>query len=204
MTKPVTPYIVEEPATESAPMPAPDPFDNLRLDQSFVETAGVKKLLTEVPVHKPHPQDFVRVHPSPDYRQVVAMVELKADREFYVATADIARAMPDEFVRMTLYTTINRQDVVQLWPVRVPPDDGKRKVLKWYTSAADAAQMAMHRWIRLKANMNLGAYEITESSITVEPVWPDLSFRELLRIAFRDGIIDRLDHPVIRRLREGA
>ena len=44
----------------------PDPFDlaNLRLDQSFVETAGVKKLLTTVPVRKPNPQDFVRVHPD--------------------------------------------------------------------------------------------------------------------------------------------
>ena len=34
-----------------------DPFDpeNLRLDQSFAETAGVKKLLTTVPVRKPNP-----------------------------------------------------------------------------------------------------------------------------------------------------
>jgi hypothetical protein len=34
--------------------PALDPFDlnNLRLDQSFVETAGVKKLLTTVPVRR--------------------------------------------------------------------------------------------------------------------------------------------------------
>lgn len=43
----------------------PDPFDpeNLRLDQSFVETSGVKKLLTTVPVRKPNNQDFVRVRP---------------------------------------------------------------------------------------------------------------------------------------------
>jgi hypothetical protein len=39
-----------------------DPFDlsKLRLDQSFTETAGVKKLLTTVPVRKPSPQDYVR------------------------------------------------------------------------------------------------------------------------------------------------
>ena len=45
----------------------PDPFNptNLRLSQSFVETAGVKKLLTTIPVRKPSPQDFVRVHPDP-------------------------------------------------------------------------------------------------------------------------------------------
>jgi hypothetical protein len=41
-----------------------DPFDlsKLRLDQSFVESAGVKKLLTTVPVRKPEKQTFIRVH----------------------------------------------------------------------------------------------------------------------------------------------
>ena len=51
--------------SEMNPLQAADPFDpeNLRLDQSFVETSGVKKLLTTVPVRKPNNQDFVRVHP---------------------------------------------------------------------------------------------------------------------------------------------
>jgi hypothetical protein len=34
-----------------------------------------------------------------------------------------------------------------------------------------------------------------------DPVWPELSFQELLRIAFRDRLVDRLDHAVIKRLR---
>jgi len=60
----------------------------------------------------------------------------------------------------------------------------------------------MQRWIRLKANMALGAYEIFEASGTIpDPVWPDLSFQELLRIGFRDRLVDRIDHPVIKRLR---
>ena len=42
--------------------PAPNPFDPaaLRLDQSYADTVGVKKLLTTVPVRKPNRQDFVR------------------------------------------------------------------------------------------------------------------------------------------------
>jgi len=37
----------------------PDPFDPaaLRLDQSYADTVGVKKLLTTVPVRKPNRQD---------------------------------------------------------------------------------------------------------------------------------------------------
>ena len=50
--------------------------------------------------------------------------------------------------------------------------------------------------------MGLGAYEIFEAqSIMADPQWPELSFQELLRIAFRDRLIDRVDHPVVRRLR---
>jgi predicted DNA-binding transcriptional regulator AlpA len=45
----------------------PNPFDPaaLRLDQSYADTVGVKKLLTTVPVRKPNRQDFVRVHADP-------------------------------------------------------------------------------------------------------------------------------------------
>ena len=43
---------------------------------------------------------------------------------------------------------------------------------------------------------------MTEAADTIpDPEWPTLSFQELLRIAFRDRLIDRLDHPVIKRLR---
>ena len=57
-----------EPVLGTTPDTPPDPFnpDNLRLSQSFAETVGVKKLLTTVPVRKPSPQDFVRVHPDPN------------------------------------------------------------------------------------------------------------------------------------------
>ena len=68
---------------------SPNPFDPaaLRLDQSFAETAGVKKLLTTVPVRKPNKQDFVRVHPDPAYRLTpTAIIELNEDREIYLVT----------------------------------------------------------------------------------------------------------------------
>jgi hypothetical protein len=91
------------------PTLVPDPFDlnALRLDQSFVETAGVKKLLTTVPVRRPNPQDFIRVRADPDYRAALALIELRDDREVYLLTPDIARQLPGEYVMAELYTTIN-------------------------------------------------------------------------------------------------
>jgi hypothetical protein len=65
--------------------PASNPFDNLsslRLDQSYVDTVAVKKLLITVPVRKPNRQDFVRVHRDPAFRLTpVGTIERKDDRE---------------------------------------------------------------------------------------------------------------------------
>ena len=181
---------------------SPDPFNptNLRLSQSFVETAGVKKLLTTVPVRKPSPQDFVRVHPDPAYRENFPIIELKDEREEYIVVAELVPALVGEFVTKTLFTAINRQGTVFFWPVRLPSPDGKN--LDWWRSSREAAELAMKSWIRVRANMNLGAYDIFQAaSVISDPEWPQLGFWELIKIAFRDHLVDRIDHPVIKRLR---
>jgi hypothetical protein len=192
----------EAAAPTSTPPAAGDPYDlaKLRLDQNFVEATGVKKLLTTVSVKKPNPQDFVRVHASPEYRSALALIELKDDRESYIVPPAIARELPGEYITAIVYTAINRQGVVFLWPVRLPGPDGR--VIEWHRSAQDAAELAMKRWVRVKANTSLGAYEIFEAASTLlDPVWPELTFNELVRIAFRGKLVDSLEHPVIKRLR---
>lgn len=187
----------------TAPAGAPlDPFTNLeglRLNQSFADTVGVKRLLTTVPVRKPRRQDFVRVHPAPEYRLTpAALIELKEERETYLLTPQMANELPGEFVAATLYTTITRQGVLSLWPVRLQVD-GRHN--DWHRSAAEAAELAMGKWIRLSANMSPGAYEISEAIGTLpEPTWPELSLAEILRVAFRDHYVDNPDHPLIQRL----
>jgi hypothetical protein len=183
---------------------APNPFNPaaLRLDQSFADTVGVKKLLITVPVRKPNRQDFVRVHPDPTYRLTpAAIIEVKEDREVYLAVPGIAQQLPPgEFSVATLYLTINRQSVLHLWPVKLPGPDGKHN--EWHRSAAEAAERAMEKWVRVTANMSLGAYEISAAVKDFpEPVWPDLSLQEILKIAFRDRIVDHPDHPLLQRLR---
>jgi hypothetical protein len=50
--------------------------------------------------------------------------------------------------------------------------------------------------------MSLQAYDITVAPGQVaEPAWPDLSFQQIIKIAFRDKMIDEWNHPVLRRLR---
>jgi hypothetical protein len=50
--------------------------------------------------------------------------------------------------------------------------------------------------------MSLGAYETFEATGDLpEPIWPELPFPEILKIAFRDHIVERADHPLVQRLR---
>ena len=56
-------------------------LDKLRIPQDFQATAGVKKVLTVVPVRKPNRQDFIRVHPGEDWRLATAVLEDKENRE---------------------------------------------------------------------------------------------------------------------------
>ena len=183
--------------------PVPNPFNPaaLRLSQSFAGTVGVKKLLTTVPVRKPNRQDFVRVHPDPAYRETpVAIIELKEDRETYLLSPVIAQQLPGEFNAVTLNTAINRQGVLQIWPVKLPGPDGKHN--EWHRSAAEAAERAMEKWVRVTANMSAGGYDIYEASGELpEPVWPEISFEEILKIAFRDRYVDDVGHPLLQKLR---
>ncbi len=50
--------------------------------------------------------------------------------------------------------------------------------------------------------MSSGAYDVwqTEGPLP-EPQWPETSFKDSLRTAFKDRLIDTLDHPVLKRLR---
>jgi hypothetical protein len=197
---------VEIPVAASPPAPAPtapdDPFkpENLKLSQSFIETAGVKKILTTVPVRKPNAQEFVRVHASAEFRENFPIIELKNEREEYIVTADLVDALTSEFVLKTLFLAVNRQGTVFFWPVRLPSADGKNN--DWWRSAREAAELAMTSWVRVRANTHLGAYDIyrAESEMS-DPEWPPLGFWDLIKIAFRDHLVDRIDHPVVKKLR---
>jgi hypothetical protein len=112
----------------------------------------------------------------------------------------MTEALLGEWFPATIYTAINRQGVVFLWPVRLPGQTGK--TMDWHRTAHEAANHATNCWIRVMANKSLGAYGTIEGPKTIPaPEWPDLlPFKELLRIAFRDRLVDSLSHPVVKHL----
>lgn len=185
---------------------APDPYDldSLRLDDSYLTGAAAKKLLMTIPVRKPGPQDFCRVHPDPAYRLKILLVELKDEKELYAVSPTNAHLfnLSDEAFNGILYTAINTKGVVFLWPVHLPDRDGRHN--EFHKSADLIAQRMMTKWLRMKANMSLRGYDCWEAEITrPEPEWPDLTFKELFAMAFKDKVVDKPDHELILRLRRG-
>jgi hypothetical protein len=183
-----------------------DPFNvaALRLPPSYEQEAGLRTQLTTVPVRKPKRQEWFRVHPDKAYREDFPLLLVEDGRDYYLVQRDLLRELQNELVLVTLYTCINKAGVVYLWPVKRPSDDGHR-TSDWIRSAHEAAAAAMKRYVRMSSNMQLGAYEITfrESPIPeTEPVWPDKSMSDLLKIAFQNTgrFIDKLDHDVINEL----
>lgn len=182
--------------------PSANQFDpaNLRLSQNFAESAGVKKLVTTIPVRKPNKQDFIRVHPDAAFRLETAVLEFKEERETYLVAPDLWPELPSELTPKVLFTAMNRQKVLFVWSIRLPGEDGRHD--EWNASALEAAEMAQKDWIRVSANMSLGAYEVYQATGDLaEPEWPNMEFPKILEIAFKGRFIADLDHPALRRLR---
>ena len=180
----------------------PNPFDlaSMRLSQDFASAIGVKKRITTVPVRKPNRQEFVRVHPDAAYRLDTAVVELKSERETYVVAPSLWPEVYGELIYKRLLATMTRQNVLILWPIRLPGEGGR--IDQWNQSAMIAAERATECWVRVASDRHLGAYELFEAPADLpDPVWPDISFQEIFDIAFRGRQIDDINHPVLKQLR---
>ena len=174
-------------------------LSSLRMTQDFGSMVGVKKVITTIPVHKPHKQDFVRIRPGDDYQISTAVIEMKEDRETFLVAPELWNELPGEIVPKIFLTGMTRQGVLFLWPIRLPNADGRHD--NWNRSALEAAELAKKKWIKVVSNMSLGGYEVYEATGKLpDPEWPDLSFEEIMKVAFKDRYITGMDHPVIRRL----
>lgn len=181
---------------------SPDPFDpaHFAANSSILGGIGVTKELVTCPVRKPNKQEFVRVHPGPEYLLRAHILELKEEREIYLMMPAIAAELPGETRTVALRLCVSRQGAVFLWPVPEPAVDGRDT--GWSTSARAAATRAETHWVRIIANMPQGSYDVYSAAGSIgTPVWPDKTLRDVLAIAFGESFIIRdSDHPVIKRL----
>ena len=179
-----------------------NPFDpkNLRIGQRFGEGQDVRRVLVSVQVRKPHRQEFCRAHPDAAMALEAAILEFKLDRQSFIVLPELAPYLPGEAVSKLLVTTISNHGGLFLWPIRLADDQGRLD--EWNVVALEAAERAKTRWVRLMANMGAGTYDVLEAAGQFpDPIWPDVTLKKLLEIAFKGRIIDSMEHPILRRLR---
>ncbi len=171
----------------------------LTLNQDFIQMVGVKKETLRVPIQRPPKQAFFMIHPDPNWRIQVAALKTEEDNETYIVDRALVDDLYGEWVAKVLATCQTKQGGLYLWPVKLPGADGR--IDSWNESALHILNEYAGRWIRVTANRELGAYDVVEPiTLLAPPEWP-ASSDDLLRKAFRDRVIDRVDHPVINMLR---
>ena len=200
----------EEMSSEHSPSNSADPvsteykppdFSKFALSQNFGAQIKVTKRLITVPVRKPSKTQWFQIHP--EYKLDVLLLKY-GDRgdDYYLIEPSLADQLIDLAQAFKLVVAVDRQGVVFVWPLRLP--DAER-AMNWHLSALEAASHAEVQWTRVQAHMGLGAYEIhAAEGITDVPKWPGMLMDEILEIAFKNKIIDRLDHFVLQQLRGEA
>jgi hypothetical protein len=179
-----------------------DPYDPEKMRIDAVADVDVEKILTAVPVRKPNRNEFFRVNAEPGYVTDTLVLERVdgLDRETYLVMREVRDLVAHELRRVRLFTAISKRGTLFLWAAKLPREDsdaGRR----WAETALQAAEEGKKLWVKMVGNRDLGGYEIFRAKGDLgEPQWPDRPFRDLIEIAFRDRLIDRADHPVIREL----
>lgn len=186
---------------ESGP-PDPDPFNPASLRIQPGTSITTEQVITSVPVRRPKRDEFFRVHPDPGYQLDCLVVERDSerDRDIFVVPPEYREPLVEVARPVRLFTCMSRRGITFLWPVKIATDGGRGQ--RWGDSALKIADQAKQVWVRMWGDIGLGAYAMTKAwGNLAEPKWPELDFRDLLRLAFEGRVVDRPDHPLIRELR---
>lgn len=174
-------------------------LDALRLPQNFGEALGVKKLITRIPIRKPIKTEFFRVRPGEAWHFQTMILEIKEESETYLLGQSVWEIVPELLRPAVLHVAIDRQNNLFMIPVPLPGQDGRRN--PWHQSLADIVAIAESKWVRSVSNKKNSSYDLyTAEGNLPDPEWPELSLNEIIETAFRDRLIQSVDHPVLLQL----
>ncbi len=175
-------------------------FSKFKISSSSSDMPVARKLILHVPVTKAAKQRYVRVHREKEYHFECRLLNLEAEDRPFLLSPEIAQAIAKDAKRVTLKLAIDRQGNIFLWPVPPMPEEGNDN--PWNQSQREVAELAEDKWVRLTSNRAVGCYEPLEALGEIpEPVWPDLSMDEILKIAFGSThVITDNEHPALQKL----
>jgi hypothetical protein len=199
-----------EPADIEAPTgsASTELFDDLEAlrKENALAVVDLVKTAAVVPVRRPINDEFVTVSRKPEHSFPAFLYEDPILGECYVpkTTRDAGwlgdRARP---VQLHVFVSVPGEEC--LWPVPLPKPGIKENT--YSTRQREHADAMLKRepptWASIRSNVITKTYEITWAKGDLgEPKFTDRSMGDMLKAAFgRDCIIDRFDHPALRRIR---
>jgi hypothetical protein len=179
---------------------AADIFSNLaalRLTHDEAGQIGTAEVLAHVAVRKPSSSEFVRVNPDPEM-SIATSIFVDPEREVFLVMPELRDILVAGVKSMQLVTVVNQRGSVMLWPIALGDGTGRRNA--WHETAREAAELAKTEWVKIVSDMPSGCYRIYKALGPLpDPVWPNKSLSELLRLAFRNRIVDHTDHPIVKQ-----
>ena len=178
-------------------------FDPKRYRQAQVQKAEEisdwsRKQQTVIPVRKPSKKQFVRTHPSADFRaDSMPTIVDEATGEVYLLGADftLPADIENKVDMVNMAAAITADGSVFLWFY-------KNSTNSWSESARIAIREASRRWVRVLPDKSSNGYLLESPMVApADPVWPPMTFTEILATAFGARFIDSLQHPQIKKLR---
>ena len=171
----------------------------LRLQRNVGDGFVVKRQITRVPVRRAAKDEFFQVRPDAGWRMPTMILEQKEEGVTYLLAPSACDLLPELQRAVTLVAAIDRRGNPFLVPVPLPGEDGRSN--PWHISLAAVVALSEKKWVRCIANMKAGGYEAyVATGQLADPEWPDMTFEELMEIAFRGRVIESAEHPLIRQL----
>lgn len=166
-----------------------------------------KRVVTSIPVRKPRPGiEFFRIRPEEEWHFNTYLLDLGGKGEGEGKYLLIPELYPDvietkKLKLVTFYTgiTFGSQDLF-LSDIALPASDGEDN--EYNRTRRIAYNLAKEKWVKLQTDE--GSYStVLAMSNLPEPVWPEepINMIKALEIAFKDKLIESIDHPVLKKIR---
>jgi hypothetical protein len=188
----------------SLPKPAPvDPFDpmNLGISTDYAAAINAKASTKPFELRAPNDQEFFRTSPRENHHLVVGSIADKQDMgKVYIVSGVLLEEVKLKFpkavraVKLVLAQTLAGTSLV--WPVPLAEDRGG----KWNSTQRAACDQGKTRWTNKTSGR--GEYDIVTVNNPKEVDWDFFPpFRDILRQAASEHLIDSLEHPLLKKLR---
>ena len=198
-SKPVTP----DPLPAAELMEADDDEfspENLRLLNKIDLRDLVTAELVELSARKPKKDEWFRVHP--DYQQQGGILEIDSENKVFWVTKKMQSQVAHDpcFTFRICVLCVTRQGVPFIWPVKPDVEAGGTGA-KWVRIPFAAMMQGRQDWTRLYWSTERREHQVEKGDISDIPKFPDKTFEELLKLAFKDSVVSTPDHPAILNLK---